>query len=485
MRFFNKATMLSASIAALFSLSMVAPVVADPPAKVSNGVMMQGFGWDSKAGGDKGNWYRNLEGKADDMKSIGIDFLWFPPVSRSVSDQGYLPGDYYDLGTAGNTTFYGDEASLKSALKTLNEKGIIPVADIVINHRCASHQDKNGIWNIYNFASGKAKWEQWAVCSGQFGGQGKADTGDAFPPAPDIDHTNAQIREDIIEWMNWMKKLGFKAWRYDYVKGYAPKYNGEYDAGTSPLFSVGELWTNMGFSGSNLNPDQNFHRQQLCDWLDKNKSEVATVFDFTTKGILQVAVKGEYWRLKDSEGKPTGLIGWWPARAVTFLDNHDTGSKQNHWPFPNNEVMQGYAYILTHPGIPCVFYEHVYDWKLKNEIKKLISVRKANKIHSTSKVEIVKAENGLYAAIIDGKVAVKLGSKDWAPGDGYTLAASGNNYAVWDKGAKSRSASVKSTSTRSSSTTARKPATKKKSTSSTTTKKKNTTKKKTTSTARR
>lgn len=457
MNFSNKVIAFSAGIAALFSFITTTPVVADPPARVSNGIVMQGFGWDCKAGGNKGNWYKNLENKAADMKALGVDFLWLPPVSRSVSDQGYLPGDYYDLGTAENKTFYGDVDSLKSALKALNENGISPVADIVINHRCASHQDKNGIWNIYNFASGKAKWEQWAVCNGQFGGQGKSDTGDSFPPAPDLDHTNAQVRADIIEWMNWLKKLGFKAWRYDYVKGYDAKYNGEYDAGTNPIFSVGELWTNMGFSGSTLNNDQNFHRQQLCDWLDRSKSDVGCVFDFTTKGILQVAVRGEYWRLKDKDGKPTGLIGWWPARAVTFLDNHDTGSKQNHWPFPKDEVMQGYAYILTHPGIPCIFYEHVYDWNLKNEIKKLVAVRKANKIKSTSEVQIVKAEQDLYAAVIDGKVAMKLGRKDWCPEDqNFKLATSGNNYAVWTKLSKSKS----STATRS--TTKKKTATKKK-----------------------
>jgi alpha-amylase len=103
MNFKSKA--ISACIAALFSLTMMTPVVADPPAKVSSGVMMQGFGWDSKAGGDKGNWFRNLEGKADDMKSLGIDFLWFPPVTRSVSDQGYLPCEWYDVGTPSNPTF--------------------------------------------------------------------------------------------------------------------------------------------------------------------------------------------------------------------------------------------------------------------------------------------------------------------------------------------------------------------------------------------
>jgi alpha-amylase len=39
---------------------------------------------------------------------------------------------------------------------------------------------------------------------------------------------------------------------------------------------------------------------------------------------------------------------------VTFIDNHDTGSTQHMWPFPADKVMQGYAYILTHPGTPMI-----------------------------------------------------------------------------------------------------------------------------------
>ena len=41
--------------------------------------------------------------------------------------------------------------------------------------------------------------------------------------------------------------------------------------------------------------------------------------------------KTQYWRLKDDQGKAPGLIGWWPTQAVTFTDNHDTGSSQQHW----------------------------------------------------------------------------------------------------------------------------------------------------------
>jgi len=44
---------------------------------------------------------------------------------------------------------------------------------------------------------------------------------------------------------------------------------------------------------------------------------------------MQEAVKHtQYDRLKDSQGKAPGLLGWWPEKACTFVDNHDTGSTQ-------------------------------------------------------------------------------------------------------------------------------------------------------------
>jgi len=43
--------------------------------------------------------------------------------------------------------------------------------------------------------------------------------------------------------------------------------------------------------------------------------------------------------------------------SVTFVDNHDTGpaescgTGQNLWAVPCGSVMEGYAYILSHPHI--------------------------------------------------------------------------------------------------------------------------------------
>lgn len=43
--------------------------------------------------------------------------------------------------------------------------------------------------------------------------------------------------------------------------------------------------------------------------------------------------RNEFWRLKDHDGKPPGVMGWWPSRTTTFIENHDTGSTQVPLPF--------------------------------------------------------------------------------------------------------------------------------------------------------
>jgi hypothetical protein len=72
--------------------------------------------------------------------------------------------------------------------------------------------------------------------------------------------------------------------------------------------------------------EQDGPRQALCDYID-GSGRALTLFDFPTKGILQEAVNGQLGRLRDKSGKPPGLLGWWPKRSVTFLDNHDTGAR--------------------------------------------------------------------------------------------------------------------------------------------------------------
>lgn len=380
-------------------------------------VMIQGFNWDSHA--NTLGWYNVVKAKATDLSASGLDMIWLPPPSDAAAPQGYLPRKLYDVNSA-----YGTQAELQAAINDLHSNGIKVIADIVINHRV-------GVTNWADFQ--QPAWGCWGVTSndewGANGGNpcGNADTGDNYHAARDVDHTNPTVQSDLIAWMNWLKgTIGFDGWRYDYVRGFSGYYNSVYNNATNPYFSVGELWDNLDIN--NYNP----HRQQLADWV--NATQVtSTVFDFTTKGILQQAVNGELWRLSNNGSAP-GLIGWWPGQSVTFVDNHDTGSSQNYWPFPGDKVMQGYAYILTHPGIPTVFWDHFYDWGLHDEIAALIDVRKDNGLHSESNLVIKAAQGNLYAAEIDGKVAMKIGPGNWSPqGSDWVLRTFGSDYAVWEK----------------------------------------------------
>jgi alpha-amylase len=404
-------------------------------------VLFQGFPWNATVNGQKHVWYRHMATKAKDLGSMGITHVWFPPAQRSVAPQGYLPGDYYDLGhgeeLGHNRTLYGNEKELKETIKAFKKEGIESIADIVVNHRCGSHQDDNGNWNIYHHPSGKMMWEQWAITSGDTGGTGAPDTGSDFAAAPDIDHTDPRVRDDICTYLNWLKDdIGFDGFRFDFTKGYDPSFVKEYIERTSPDFAIGEYWTSMHYEGGYLLPGQDGHRQELCDWLDGCEGTSRT-FDFTTKGLLQCAFStGEFYRLKDKDEKAAGLIGWWADKAVTFIDNHDTGSEQAHWLFPGQWVLGGYAYILTHPGTPTIFWDHLYACgdKFHDGISKMVSIRKEMGINRTSQLIILIAVRDQYVAEIDGKVIVRLGTNEnYRPSDSWNERIRGNGFAIWTK----------------------------------------------------
>ena len=404
---------------------------------VANGreVMIQGFHWTTDVSTTK--WYDVVKNNAANLQNAGFDAIWLPPPSKSTGGMGYIPTVWYDLNNA-----QGSQAQLVALITELHNKNIKVLADIVVNHR-------GGTLGWYDFStpSWNTPAQTWSICSNSnISASGQKGTGNPdydpaqaglkspgttglFTAARDLDHSNVEVRNGIKTWMLWLKnEIGFDGWRYDFVHGFDGKYIKEYNDATSPYFSVGEL----------LEGDRN----RIVKWLDYTKAGTntasSTAFDFATKSALQNAFNDNNLSyLKDGSGKASGLIGVWPDKAVTMLDNHDTGPVpygQDLWIFPGSKVLNGYAYILTHPGTPMVWWPHYFDWGIRTEIDKMIKLRKDNLLSSTSTLNIVAATNNLYAAIIDDKVAMKLGSDNWSPsGTGWTLKISGNNFAIWDK----------------------------------------------------
>jgi alpha-amylase len=414
-------------------------------------VLLQAFAWESSVDGDERghkSWYKRLRQEIPLMQKFHITHVWLPPASQSLDRAGYLPQSLYDLNSS-----YGTYDELRDLNRDLWANSLRPVADIVMNHRCPDGQDENGAYNRYmdelDHPGAKLEWDSSAIASDDpaWPGVGDRDTGKDYPDAPDIDHTNPVVVSGLTDWLRWMRThAGFQGFRLDYAFGYAPAVAKAYLTATLETratvdgaslvgdFSVAECWDGMEYKEDGLQYNQDTHRQHIVDWVDG--SGTCTAFDFTLKGVLQEAVsRCEYRRLVDQAGQAPGVNGWWPTRAVTFVENHDT---IRHWPFPKHAVEQGYAYILSHPGIPCIFWNHMMADGGEGKISRLMDLRRRAGIRADAKMDVLRCEDSIYVAKVHGTVSdvlVKLGPAfdmgHAAPDGSWEMWSCGKDWALW------------------------------------------------------
>jgi hypothetical protein len=380
-------------------------------------VMLQGFFWDSYQNTDiiaASGLYNYLKARVGQYSAAGFNLIWTPPSSHG-DGMGYYPKDLYNF-----TNAHGSEADLKAMLAVFKANGIHAMADVVANHRngtTAWADFTNPAWGCEAIAADdevKGVAGQIQPCSG-VNDEGAPDQG-----ARDMNHQSATVQNGYKAYLAKLKALGFDSWRWDFVKGYPGKYNGEYNATSSPYFSIGEY-----FDGD-LTLVTNWINATGNSFTGPTKKSAG--FDFPLYFKLANAVNNNYWPDLNNGGNMPGVAGSLGLSdyAVTFVENHDI-----HRVTGNDNIMKANAYILTHPGIPMVFLPH-YEAN-QQKINELIAVRKQNGINAWSTISISNSTS-FYSAIIDSKVAVKIGAGSWSPaGSGWILNTSGTDYAVWSK----------------------------------------------------
>ena len=205
------------------------------------GVMLQGFAWDSYA---ESQW-PVLEEQADEISEY-FTLIWVPNSAYAGSmsmNMGYHPVYWFKQDCA-----FGTEAQLRSMIKTYKEKNVGFIADIVINHR--NGVGKNNSWVDFPAETYNDKTYQLGlsdICSNDecakngYKPTGAADTGEGWEGARDLDHTSANVQENVKAYLKFLKNdIGYEGFRYDFVKGYSPKYNGMYNVEAKIDYSVGE-----------------------------------------------------------------------------------------------------------------------------------------------------------------------------------------------------------------------------------------------------
>ncbi len=394
-------------------------------------VMLQGFYWDSyenKGHGDT-RWY-SLNAQANELASY-FDLIWLPPSAMSTGGTGYIPTQYSNQSGA-----WGTREELEKFISAMHARGTKVIADIVINHAgnysgwCDFHTMNFGEFGSFlpNSTWITADDEVWSAGTGcTKGTYASYDDGQGEPKnygsARDWDHNSEQVREMFRAYLKWMKKeMKYDGWRYDYCKGFHESHINDYNSAAKNYFSVMEWWDGT--------PNTLISALERASWN-------TLTFDFATKYTVfnQGIASGNYAACKGA-----GLLGAGKSKyAVTFIDSHDSYQRDdnefcgygNSMKYPD-KLEQCNAYILSMPGVPCVFYPHWVEFK--SDIQKMILARKAVGVHSESSVQDDTNNYGYHATVqgTNGTLQLFLNQASSCPA-GYTEACKGNGWAIYIK----------------------------------------------------
>jgi Glycosidases len=398
-------------------------------------VMMQAFyneSYDPKAAGvsEYGDTkWTTLTAQANEIGAY-FDYVWLPP-SANGDGAGYHPKQY-----SNQNSNWGTRDELDALISALHNAGSKVVADIVINHCAgwttwcdfptmdfgeygvfqpdASYICKNDEVNLNPDAG---------ACYGA--ATGNNDDGENWDGARDWSHDMPKVQEMFIAYLKWMRNvMHYDGFRYDKGDGFNNWHHHNYNKHAKPEIAFMEC-----YSGT----DQIWSRIQGAEY-------DLMALDFDLKWHVFNSFAG--WDY--SKGRGDCIMSRGNGRhSVTFIESHDwflrpdnenefCGRGNSMKPEIKARLMQANAFLLSMPGVPCVFYPH---WKkYKEDLKPMITARKWAGVHSESEVKDEYSTATGYQATIVGKngwLILCLGDKANKQGfQGYTLAAS--NYSTMD-----------------------------------------------------
>lgn len=374
---------------------------------MANGIMMQYFEWYLPT--DCSLWNKITE-SAKTLADHGITALWLPPATKGqggTCDVGYGTYDLYDLGEfdqKGTTrTKYGTKDEYLAAIRALHNAGIDVYADIVLDHKMGadyteevrayemnttnrlqpvSGEETIEAWTGFDFPGRNNQYSDFKWNHTHFDGvdwdqrthrnaiynfvdapwDGNVDDENAnydYLMGADLHFANQEVQKELIRFGKWYVDFtGVDGFRLDAIKHIDSTFFPEWlaalrhDSGRE-LFTVGEYWS--------------ADVAELTSYLYRS-GECMSLFDVPLHfNFYHACHSSGYFDM--SRIFENTLVAKNPAKAVTFVENHDTQRGQSletvvePWFKP-----LAYALILLRPqGYPCIFYGDYYGVPEKGE----------------------------------------------------------------------------------------------------------------------
>lgn len=408
------------------------------------------------SGGD----FKGLEQKLDYIKELGATAIWItPPVKNEWSEgnfggsHGYWASDFMSV-----DPHYGDLAAYKSFVDSAHSKGLYVIQDIVVNHVGdyfnISGNDSNK-WSLKPNTLPTKSPEQlpWSLNDPSLFTEDELFNNSFYNWTPaisdyndssqlfthqlsnldDIRTTNPVVRNLLRGYFRyWIDKVDIDAYRVDTVKYVEQQFFEDFvnsteegnkgikehakDLGKDDFILFGESW------------DQNEDLNASYTLGDNGEKRLDSIIYFNLNFVLRnVFGNGNPTSELTNVLKNRESAGYLDSKKlVTFVDNHDMERLINST--TENLVKEAYAFIMTIPGIPQLYYGTEQNFTerraamfkggfkssgIANDkdyfdtdsewfryIKGLTDLRKNNSVFRNGKVTIVKDNsfgNGLMA----------------------------------------------------------------------------------------
>ena len=370
---------------------------------MTNQTVMQYFEWYLPSDGQHWN---HLAEDAQHLSGLGISHVWMPPAFKGTNKDnvGYGVYDLFDLGEFDQKgtirTKYGFKDEYLNAINRLKDVGIVPMADVVLNHKAAAdkletfevvevdpedrtkeiskpfeiegwthftfdgrqkaYNDFEWHWYHFNGTDFDAKRNKSGIylIQGDNKGWAENDLVDNengnfdYLMYANLDYKHPEVIENIYSWVDWfVQTTGVLGFRMDAVKHIDSFFMRNFirdvkEKQGQDFYVFGEFW--------------NAKEEDNNTYLEKTENRFDLVDVRLHNNLYDASLEGADYDLTTIFDQT--LVKNHPEHAVTFVENHDTQRGQalestvEEWFKP-----AAYALILLREdGLPCLFYGDYY-----------------------------------------------------------------------------------------------------------------------------